>query len=176
MKEKVRFSQRLILALLGTCLHGVRPQHSSPSGFPVAASSWCNPYSEPPGRLHMRILKHNDRNDVNEDMMLTAKLLPSLLGPKEFLCLFRSVGHYGRLHKENDSDKSSTNCTIFDLKIKVIDWLQTWPGWGNPMTQDWHCQPAKRKVNIIIWIQHHPIQHHFIQHCHFSFIFCKAYD
>ena len=64
-------------------------------------------------------------NKEKYEMMLTAKLLPSLLGPKEFLCLFRSVCHYGWLHKENDSGKSSTNCTIIDLKIMVTDWLQT---------------------------------------------------
>ena len=71
------------------------------------------------GRLHVRIHKEIDRNDVNEEkyeMMLTAKLLPSLLGPKEFLCLLRSVCQYGWLHKENDSGNSSAKCTHIIIK------------------------------------------------------------
>ena len=39
----------LISREISTCLHGARPQRSFPSGFPGVASSWCNPYSEPPG-------------------------------------------------------------------------------------------------------------------------------
>ena len=77
-----------------------------------------------------------------DDMMtLTAKLLPSLLGPKEFLCLWRAV----------------------NVKLAMIMWMikhignnlkvvftHTWPCWGNPVTQDWHCQPEKGKCQHLI--------------------------
>ena len=48
--------------------------------------------------------------------------------------------------------------------ISSVD--HTWPCWGNPRTQDWHCQPKKGKIRPVIVTQHTPrlISNH--HHCH----------
>ena len=33
--------------------------------------------------------------------------------------------------------------------LKVV-FTHTWPCWGNPVTQDWHCQPEKGKCQHLI--------------------------
>ena len=94
-----------------------------------------------------------------DDMMtLTAKLLPSLLGPKEFLCLWRAVDvKLAMIMWMIDMFKPCYDYwwkllwiwvntlvipTICYNNLKVV-FTHTWPCWGNPVTQDWHCQPEK---------------------------------
>ena len=134
------------MALIGnrnfTCLHGVRPRHSSPSGFPVAASSWCNPYSEPPSQHKDQLCYHDVYEDEDyyegEGSLLQSCCHLCWVPKNSFACRDQTINIMTTV-----TMMMTFKMMIYKKKIRSV--ALTWPGWGNPMTQDWHCQPAHGK-------------------------------